>query len=81
MKEVQRDDDTKFTAWRVGAIGPERSYVAEARTWTVSEVVDPIRLTRALIFSSDGVGRRVHHYPTNWRDLSSEELHAVSWKT
>lgn len=33
----------------------------------------------ALLFFSTGLGRRVREYPPNWRDLSDEELYAVSW--
>ena len=36
---------------------------------------------RCLIFSSGDVLRRVWHYPENWRELSSVELTALSWKT
>lgn len=82
MSEIQRDpQDTVLNAWHVQAIGGERSYVIGAHTWSVREVVDPITLSPVLIFTSVGVGRRVRHYPTNWRDLSSDELHAVSWST
>ena len=80
MGEIQRDV-SEFSAWRLEPMGLERSYVADGRTWAVREVVDSITLNRVLIFTSDGVGRRVRHYPPNWRDLSSDALHALSWST
>ena len=82
MSEIDRDpEDTVLDAWHVQAIGAERSYVVDGKTWSVREVVDPITLSPVLIFTSVGVGRRVRHYPANWRDLSSEELRVVSWST
>jgi hypothetical protein len=79
VRELQRDDDAEFTVSRVQDIGPERSYVVNAQTWTVRETMDPTTATPVLIFSSVGVGRRVRNYPEHWRSLSSEELQALSW--
>ena len=82
MSETKRDpEDSEFSAWHIQAVGPERSYIIEAHTWTVREVVDRVTVSRVLIFTSAGVGRRVRRYPTNWRNLSSDELHALSWST
>lgn len=39
----------------------------------------PPRYGPALIFESDHVARRVRDYPTNWRELSDEQLYALSW--
>ena len=80
MSELHRDD-SDLEAWRVAAIGAERSYIVETHTWIVCEVIDPVTLEPVLIFTSDGVGRRVRHYPVKWRDLTSEQLHALSWST
>jgi hypothetical protein len=32
-----------------------------------------------LIFETDGIARRVRQYPQNWRELTAEELYALSW--
>ena len=80
VTEVRRDSGHEFTILRNEAVGPERCYTVGEQEWTVCEVVDPISLTRVLIFTSTGVGRRVRHYPTNWRQLSIDELHALSWE-
>ena len=37
------------------------------------------RLAASLIFESDTVFRRVRTFPANWRDLSDDELFALSW--
>ena len=80
MAEIRQDsEDTKLTPWRLEAIGVERSFVVDGHVWTVREVIDPISLAHVLIFASTGVGRRVRHYPANWRELSSDELRMLSW--
>ena len=38
------------------------------------------RGARSLCFDSAWVIRRVAHYPENWRELSAEELEALSWQ-
>ena len=35
----------------------------------------------SLVFESEGVFRRVRHYPTNWEELTDVQLYALSWKT
>jgi len=62
-------------------IARERSYVIGSRAWTVSEVVDRLTLSPTLIFMSDGVGRRVRNFPSEWHELSAEELELLSWST
>jgi len=32
------------------------------------------------VFESDQVVRRVRDYPANWRDLSDDDLLALSWQ-
>jgi hypothetical protein len=34
-----------------------------------------------LVFESEGVFRRVRHYPANWEELTDVQLYALSWKT
>lgn len=42
--------------------------------WTVYEAEGP-----CLIFESEKIARRVRDVPSRWRDLSDEELIALSW--
>ena len=55
-----------------------RCFVAQGVTWSVyhdrSYYVGP-----SLIFESDRIVRRVRNYPTNWEQLSDEDLIALSW--
>lgn len=37
------------------------------------------RTAASLIFESDAAFRRVRTFPANWRDLSDDELFALSW--
>jgi hypothetical protein len=50
--------------WRVYELGPAAYDRRGANT---------------LVFESDGVIRRVRNYPKDWRELSVEELFALSW--
>jgi hypothetical protein len=34
---------------------------------------------RSLIFESVKVARRVRNYPANWRELTDDQLYALSW--
>ena len=43
--------------------------------------VPAARGPQCLVFESDAAIRRVWNYPTNWKDLSSTELTALSWNT
>ena len=81
VKDIKREQDTEFAASHITTIGPEHIFVIDGRTWTVREAVDPTTHTRVRIFTSDRVGRRVRHYPPNWRELSATDLHALSWST
>jgi hypothetical protein len=45
----------------------------ERRTWAVREVYDPL-LGRSLVFTSEGIMRRVRDYPAGWELLSDDEL-------
>lgn len=38
------------------------------------------RQAPSLVFESDQVVRRVRDYPANWRDLSDDDLLALSWR-
>lgn len=63
------------------ASGPPRTrrvaqYRAGFQFWTVYEDDEH---GPALIFETDGIARRVRGFPANWRELSAEELYALSW--
>lgn len=52
----------------------------DATYWAVHEIRDGGQETvRSLIFVSEAGFRRVRSYPANWRDLSADELWALSW--
>jgi hypothetical protein len=50
--------------------------------WCVYESHSPFdrRHGPTLLFESDAVVRRVRDYPANWRELSDDDLYAVSWR-
>ena len=81
MRAYGRDRD------QAEAIGPrsskptrtERVIQHANRMWTVREVVDPTTRAPVLIFSSDGLARRVRVYPPHWRNLSDDDLYRLSW--
>lgn len=50
--------------------------------WLVYELrASPLdrRQTASLVFESDTAIRRVRNYPSTWRELSDDELVALSW--
>ena len=54
---------------------------AQGETWQVYEVGGATYDRRAsLIFESPWTVRRVRLYPVDWRNLSDEELLALSWQ-
>jgi hypothetical protein len=61
---------------------PVRVIQADATEWRVYEQppVYDRRRRPDLVFESEGVIRRVRNYPTNWLDLTDDELIAVSWE-
>jgi hypothetical protein len=81
MSTQQQPDDPSFSAYRTVSrtIGTEHSFVVQDQVWTVSEFGDPISSQRVLIFEGPGIGRKVREYPANWRQLSDDELYALSW--
>lgn len=49
--------------------------------WTVHEIHDPHTASgHSLIFVSPSGFRRVRDYPAAWRELSAQELWALSWQ-
>jgi hypothetical protein len=70
---------------QVGSSARARSRIfldpATSTQWSVIEIVEASydrRGGRSLVFSSDGVMRRVRDYPPNWAELSDEELIRLS---
>ena len=59
-----------------------RRLSAEGEYWLVYELpASPLdrRTSPSLVFESDATVRRVRNYPRSWRELSDEELFALSW--
>jgi hypothetical protein len=59
-----------------------RRIPSDGALWLVYELMaSPYdrRQSPCLIFESDAVVRRVRDYPTNWRELSDDDLLALSW--
>lgn len=61
---------------------PIRVINTDETEWRVYEQVATYDRRRRpdLVFESDGVIRRVRNYPTNWVELTDEELLDVSWE-
>ena len=60
-----------------------RSIVIEGLPWLVYELPPMVfdrRNSPSLVFETDGTVRRVRNYPQSWRDLSDDELYALSWR-
>jgi hypothetical protein len=70
---------------RHGDDGGSRTHQAELRitgageAWAVWEDLRTTPIGPSLVFENTKVARRVHEYPANWRDLSDEQLYALSW--
>ncbi len=66
------------------AIGSAREITVDGTEWRVTERDSretPGALgTRCLTFDSYHTVRRVWSYPTDWRQLSGDELYNVSWR-
>lgn len=69
---------------RRGGDGRPRTFQAERRfeiggeAWGVWEDLRAV-YGPALVFENDRAARRVRNYPSNWRELSDEQLYALSW--
>jgi len=71
-KRRQGDDDKPRTRHA------ERRFAVGGEGWAVWE--DLRNLTGpSLVFENAKIARRIHQYPANWRELSDEELYALSW--
>ena len=56
----------------------ERRFHADGEGWAVWEDVRT-QTGPSLVFETNKIARRVHEYPANWRDLSDDQLYALSW--
>lgn len=59
-----------------------REIAVEGVPWLVYELPPMVfdrRNSPSLVFETDGTIRRVRDYPPNWRDLTDDELYALSW--
>lgn len=52
----------------------------EGRLWRIREVTFA-DTAPSLVFETEGVFRRVRHYPRDWFELSDSLLYALSWRT
>ena len=77
MTDTPRPFELLRKAQRIG-----RSIVVQGVPWLVYELPPMVfdrRNSPSLVFETDGTVRRVRNYPQNWRDLSDDELYALSW--
>jgi hypothetical protein len=73
MVERRREDDGKPRKHQA-----ERRFAIAGEGWSVWEDLrHPVG--PSLVFENSKIARRVHEYPANWRELSDEELYALSW--
>lgn len=56
----------------------ERRFAINREGWSVWEDLRPAS-GPSLVFENTKIARRVRVYPQNWRDLTDEELYALSW--
>jgi hypothetical protein len=53
--------------------------IIDKQAWEVRELIDPVSLSPTLVFLGASIARRVRSYPANWRELTDNELYALSW--
>ena len=59
-----------------------RQLVIDGVLWLIYELPPSVfdrRNSPSLVFESDGAVRRVRNYPALWRELSDDDLVALSW--
>ena len=59
-----------------------RRFAIDGVPWLIYELPPLVfdrRNSATLIFESDDVMRRVRNYPPQWRELSDDDLFAISW--
>jgi hypothetical protein len=78
MSDTPRPFDMLREAQRTG-----RRIVVEGVLWLVYELSPTVfdrRNSPSLVFEGDQAVRRVRDFPANWRELSDDALHALSWE-
>lgn len=74
-------DDSSLEQFRAAQRGARQLQTASG-LWLVYELRAALfdeRRGTSLVFESDSVIRRVRKFPPNWRELTDEELLALSW--
>lgn len=75
-------DSREYRLLMQRAYGEARHILVDCVEWLVYEL-PPLpydrRDTPSLIFENVNVIRRVRNFPSEWRDLSEDELFALSW--
>lgn len=69
--------------WLRAARRAAREIFIEGMPWLVYELpAAPFdrRSSPSLVFETESTVRRVRSYPGDWRDLSDDDLFALSWK-
>ena len=82
MRPVSPASLSWFRSHRADAMSAGRTVMASAADWLVYEMDgDPsvAGSMPSLIFESGASFRRVCEYPLAWRELSDDDLMAVSW--
>jgi hypothetical protein len=75
-------DRTSAYEWLQTARRAARQVVVEGMPWLVYELPSaPFdrRSTTSLVFETENTVRRVRTFPAGWRDLSDDDLFALSW--
>ena len=76
-------DRSAAAEWLRAARRAAREIFIEGMPWLVYELPPaPFdrRSTPSLVFESESTVRRVRAYPPNWRNLSDDDLFALSWE-
>lgn len=69
------------TVWTRNPLAPTRHVRdARGRVWQVFEMVSAYdrRSSPVLVFTTEGLARRVRNYPPNWHDLPEEQLATIA---
>lgn len=75
------DDPLPHDVLRAAQRAGRQVYV-DGQPWLVYELPPLVfdrRTSPSLVFETDGAMRRVRNFPPHWRDLTDEDLFALSW--
>ena len=73
-------EDARRARGALPTTGLARIFLMNRQQWTVEEVSDATTGACSLVFSSQGIARRIHNYPVRWRELPDAALYALSWE-